>query len=357
MIEGADASLKLGLLAQPAYEYLDRTVYADDAYQSFFLRRARFLALLTLGSQFEVFAETETSNIGRAAVAGGGVGPSVALTMQDIFATWRPAPGFKIDAGLLLVPFSHNSLQGASTLLGLDYFAFSFQQGAAMQNYNGRDTGVEARGLIAEHLEYRVGAFTGRRATPAAPPTAGLPALPRPSQTVLRFAARLQVNLFDAESAFFYGGTYAGNKRILSFGAGYDMQASYKAYAFDLFFDWPVAGLGDAPDVITVQANLLHHNGNTWTFVPRQTDFMAEIGYRIGALGISPIFRYELASLDRPFVANPDQKRLSGGLAWWYLGHNANLKVFYTWIRPHTGVPGATHSAHQLSAQMQLFVF
>jgi hypothetical protein len=246
---------------------------------------------------------------------------------------------------MMLIPLSHNGLQSAASLYGWDYFAFSFQQNLALQNFVGRDTGVQARGLVAQHLEYRLGVFTGRRAP--LPPMGD-----RPSQSALRVAARLQYNVFDAETGFFYGGTYGGSKRILSIGAGLDIQKDYKAFAGDVFVDLPVG-----TDVITGQVDVVHYDGGTWAPVANQTDVMAEVGYRFGAVKLSPIVRFEVAKMDAPSAASPDVTRFGLGLVWWYMGHNANLKLFYSLVKP--SAPGVTtlSSYSQLNLQSQFFVF
>jgi hypothetical protein len=351
-IEGNNASVKLGFLAQPAYEYLSRTAATPESYQTLFLRRARLLVLMTLGSQLELFAETDSPNLGRgngptpaAGLPGGGVAGSAGMFLQDVFATWKPLEELKLEAGEMLIPLSHNGLQSAASLYGWDYFAFTFQQNGALQNFVGRDTGVQARGLVAQHLEYRLGVFTGRRAPV---PMMG----ERPSQSALRVAARVQYNVFDAESAFFYGGTYGGSKRILSVGAGLDLQKSYKAFAGDAFVDWPLGG-----DVVTGQVDVIHYDGGTWAPLASQTDVMAEAGYRFGAVKLSPILRFEAAKMSTSTAASPDITRFGVGLVWWYMGHNANLKLFYTLVKPTASGVTTLSSYSQLNLQAQFFVF
>jgi hypothetical protein len=362
-IEGKDATLKLGFLAQPAFEYLNRTANTDEQYSTFFLRRARLMALFTLGTQFELFFDTETANLGRGAgpsatagLPGGGLADKVGMTTQDVFATWKPMDEFKLDVGMMLIPLSHNGLQGATTLYGLDYYAFSFQQNGGLQNFVGRDTGVQARGLIAKQLEYRVGIFTGRRGTPPVPPMMGATP-PRQSQTALRLAARVQYNVFDAESAFFYGGTYGGAKKVLSFGAGVDVQKEYKAFALDGFMDWPLG-----PDVVTAQLDFVHYDGGTapdvWAVgVPKQNDVMVEAGYRIGSIKISPIVRFEMAKMDTAIATSPNQTRIGVGGVWWYMGHNANLKLFYTYVKPEADNAPGLAAYSQINLQSQFYIF
>jgi hypothetical protein len=363
-IEGKDATLKLGFLAQPAFEYLNRTANTDEQYGTFFLRRARLMALFTLGSQFELFFDTETANLGRGAgptpvagLPGGGLADKVGMATQDVFVTWKPMDEFKLDVGMILIPLSHNGLQGATTLYGLDYYAFSFQQGAGLQNFVGRDTGVQARGLIAKQVEYRLGVFTGRRGTAPPPAVPPMMAAVRQSQTAMRVAARVQYNVFDAESAFFYGGTYGGAKKILSFGAGVDWQKEYKAFALDGFMDWPLG-----PDVVTAQVDFVHYDGGTapdvWApGVPKQNDVMVEAGYRIGAVKISPIVRFEMAKMDTAVAASPNQTRIGVGGVWWYMGHNANLKLFYTYVKPEADMAPGLAAYSQINLQSQFYVF
>ena len=79
----------------------------------------RLMAGLTVGSQIEFFADTDDPNVGRA----NNVAPSSGMVIQDAFGTWKPMDEFKLDGGEMLIPFTHNSVQGATTLYGLDYFA------------------------------------------------------------------------------------------------------------------------------------------------------------------------------------------------------------------------------------------
>jgi hypothetical protein len=163
----------------------------------------------------------------------------------------------------------------------------------------------------------------------------------------MRVTARVQYNLFDPETAFFYAGTYGGTKKVVSFGAAVDHQEQYTAFDVDAFVDMPVGA-----DVFTAQAAFMHFNGDTWVAVPKQNDIVVEAGYRLGALKISPIIRFE----DQMYAAvgmAPSQSviRVSAGVAWWLIGHNLNLKIFYTYVKPEA------NPFNQLNVQAQLFVF
>jgi hypothetical protein len=342
---GTNATARLGFLLQPAFETIGSAASGSESMtNNLYLRRARIMVGLTLGDQFELFAETDSPNLGK---GGTGIGTPAQL-LQDAFMTWKPMDEFKIDLGEMLVPFSHNSVQGASSLYGLEYFRYTFQQSGAFGNLAGRDTGLQLRGLIAKHLEYRLAAMQGKRVAAAPPKLAG--------RNAPRLLARLQFNLFDAETGYFYAGTYGGTKKVVSIGAGYDHQDDYNAFAADLFVDLPVVG----DDVFTAQVVYEYLDGKTWLAplagpppipgVPKQSAIMAEAGYRIGALKLSPIVRFEWQKPD----AGAKTLGFGGGLAYWYMNHNANVKVFY--MNTKSDVTGQK-AVNQLNVQTQFFVF
>jgi hypothetical protein len=209
---------------------------------------------------------------------------------------------------------------------------------------------VQARGLVIGHLEYRLGVFTGKRG-------AAMGANPQ-SRAELRLVARVQYNLFDPETAFFYAGTYGGSKKVLSFGAAVDHQDSYTAFAVDAFLDLPLG-----PDVLTAQFAFLHYGDSTttpWLAVApplppsiRQNAVVFEAGYRLGALKISPIVRFE----DQFFsdtTPSASLLRVSAGVAWWLMNHNLNVKLFYSYVK---ATAATSINWNQLNLQVQLYVF
>ena len=174
----------------------------------------------------------------------------------------------------------------------------------------------------------------------------------------MRIAGRLQYNVFDAETGMFYAGSYAGAKKILSFGVGYDKQGDYTGTAYDVFFDWPLAN----KDVVTVQVDHVAFDGKTWLpTLTKQNGTSAEAGYRISSLKFSPIIRWEKKTFDVHTTTNLDETRIGGGLAFWFKGNNANVKVFYNQIKPENVVVGTAltkqHSYNQLNVQLQYFIF
>jgi len=346
-IKTDNSSIKFGFLLQPQFELAGSPTKSGES-QNLFLRRVRLLVGGTLGSNFEYFFETDSANMGKADATGAKTGAN--MVVQDAILTFKSSDSFKIDTGLMLIPFAHNSLQSAASLLSWDYFSYSFSQNGPFATNVGRDLGVQARGHIAKQLEYRIGAFQGKRSAATTPDVQ--------SRNAMRIAARLQYNVFDPEVGMFYAGSYAGAKKILSFGIGYDKQDDYTGTAFDVFFDWPLAN----KDVITCQVNRVQYDGKTWLpSLPKQTGTSAEAGYRISAINFSPIIRYEKKTFDVHTAANLDETRIGAGLAFWFKGNNANLKIFYNKIKPENVMVGTAmttqHSYNQMNVQLQYFIF
>ena len=361
-IKTDNSSIKFGMLLQPQFETLGSATKDGDS-KNFFLRRTRFLVAGTLGTDWEFFFETDSANLGKAGTDGtksGSAAPT--MVVQDAVVTYKAADAFKVDVGLILIPFAHNSLQSAASLLSWDYFTYSFLQNGALTTDVGRDLGVQLRGLVAKQFEYRLGVFQGKRTgelTSAQSPPNGLVN----SRNSMRIAARLQYNVFDAETGMFYAGTYGGAKKILSFGVGYDSQDEYKATALDVFFDWPLAN----KDVLTAQVNHVTYDGGKWlTALPKTTGTSVEAGYRFSAMKFSPIIRYEKRTYDvnalNATTTNLNETRTGAGLAFWLKGHNANIKVFYMQIKPENtnnfaGTMTTQHSFNSVNVQLQYFIF
>jgi hypothetical protein len=348
-IETPTSSLKLGLLLQPQYEMLGHPTMRNVSH-NLYVRRIRLLAAATLFKNVEVFFDTDYPNLFKGDQTSG-TKNTPGLNVQDAFGTYKALEdALKVDMGYMLPPSTHNADQGAGTLYGWDYFSNSFNNSQSFNssgNPVGRDAGVQLRGLVLEnHLEYRAGLFQGRRNTASADGRVG-------DRNFFRFAARLQVNLLDPETGFFYAGSYLGTKRVLSFGAAVDLQGGYVHWGADAFADMP---LGDG--VLTAQVNFAHYNGKDFittggvsTPLANQTALMGEAGYLFDAINVSPILRFEKLWND---TANVNVTQFGGGLAFWPYGHAFNLKAFYTRVVPTAAM---THGYNQINVQAQVYVF
>lgn len=354
-IETPSATLKLGFLLQPQYEVVGHPTLNSGS-QNLYLRRVRLLLGGTIFKDFEYFFDSDFANLFKANQTSG-TKSTPGMNVQDAFGTWKAVGGqLKVDVGYMLPALNHNALQGATTLYSWDYFNNSFRHSAAFNSSGdpiGRDAGLQLRGLLIDGLlEYRVGLFQGRRNISEDGKVG--------ARNMFRVAGRVQVNLLDPEPGFFYAGSYLGAKKILSLGASYDFQDSYKRWGVDAFADMP---LGDG--VFTAQVNLVHADGDDFLTnpgatatdppvpaLPKQTALMGEVGYLINAVNLSPIFRFEQQWFPD---ADTHETRLGGGLAFWPYGHNVNLKAFYQRVTP-VEAPG-THGYNQFNLQTQFYVF
>jgi hypothetical protein len=352
-VENPSASIRFGVLAQPQFDWVGSPTINGHS-QNIYLRRIRVLIGGTLFKDIEYFFDTDVPNFYKD-LAADGTKNNPGINIQDAFFTYKPLADYlKFDVGFMLPPLAHNAVQGAGTLYGWDYFANTFRHtnvfGSTVDPV-GRDLGIEARGLVLQgHLEYRIGLFQGKRyaAVPAPDPEP-------PARNSFRYTARVQINLLDPETSFFYAGTYLGLKRILSFGGSFDYQhstgTSYRYWAADGILDLPLG-----PGELTAQANFAHWFGGDviqttpTALLPSQEAIMGEVGYRFAVLRLNPIFRFE-----HRWQTGNDETRYVGGLAFWLYGHNSNLKVFYSRVLP-SGIP-ADHDFSQFNAQWQVYYF
>jgi hypothetical protein len=368
------STIKFGLLLQPQLQASQARFPAGAGPSGYsndlFIRRTRILVGGTLFGVLDYFVDTDYPNLflqnAPVTDAMGMTTPNAlkntpGMNIQDAFITWKLLGDMvKIDAGYMLPPLAHNAVQGATTLYGWDYFFYTFRSGNAFgtqppaagvlappvpQSPVGRDAGFELRGLVGGGIvEYRLGLFQGLRQVATATDVR--------ARNMFRTTGRVQVNLMDPETGFFYAGSYLGTKKILSLGGSFDFQdtgstSAYKYFAGDVFVDLPLGRAG----VITGQVNVAHWDGGTVPLVavPKSTAIMGEVGFLIAAARLSPIIRAE-----HLWVTNAnDDTYLGGGLAFWPYGHNSNLKAFFT----NHKVQNAANSGNQFNLQWQLYFF
>jgi hypothetical protein len=325
-----DVSFKLGILGQFQADTLEDPA-TDQNTNNLFVRRVRLMFGGQVAKNVTFFVETDTPNLGKTLPAGKNL-PSTTI-IQDAYGEFKASDAFAIDAGLMFVPFSRNSLQSAATLLPIDYGTYTFSASTPTQSSTGRDAGFQAKGnFLGNHLEYRVGAFQGVR-------DAG-------SHNSFRYVGRLQYNVFDTETGFFYTGTYLGKKKILAIGGAVDAQQRYRAYDADAFVDLPT-GVG----AFTGQLDYNHFDGDrTFTSLPKQNDYLLELGYLVAALKLTPVLQFSNRDVVNATVG--DENHWSIGANYWWAAHNANVKGAYSRISPN-GSP----SQNEFTVQLQLFYF
>lgn len=327
-----DVNFKLGVLGQFQADWLSDPA-ADDTTKNLFVRRIRLLFGGQVAKNVTFFVETDAPNLGKTLPSGKNIAPSVIV--QDAYGEFKLHSAVLLDAGLMFIPFSRNSLQTAAALLPVDYGPYTFSLSGATQSVTGRDTGFQARGYVLDNrLEYRVGAFQGARDAA--------------SHASFRYAGRVQYEFLDSEGpGFFYTGTYLGTKKVAAVAAAFDAQSNYHAYDVDGFVDYPLG-----PGAVTVQAAYNRVNGGTTLrTVPKQNTVLLELGYFVRALKVTPVLQF--STRDIVDTTAGDETRWSLGLNYWWARHNANVKGAYGRIDP----AGSQPSHNEFTIQLQLFYF
>jgi hypothetical protein len=337
-------SVKVGLLGQfQACALQDQSSAAQDldpAYtqhwqRQMYMRRMRVLVGGNLSAQTSFFFESDAVNIGKVS-ANGAKANAVAMYVQDAQVQHVFAPEFSVIGGLQLVGISRNGLQGAGTLLGLNYGSYQFLPTGPLDNSVGRDIGINFRGFLAdERLEYRAGVFSGRNLNLFSP---------------FRSTVRLQYNFLDREKGFFYLGTNLGATRHVAIGGGLDIQGSYHGYALDAMIDLPL----NETFWITVSAGVSILNGggsdqdSTYFTgaIPRQTVAFGEAGLLLRNINIQPFVKYESQSVNAIVLrqvgataatldlqnALKSNDRFGLGVNYFLTGHQETVKLLYEFV-------------------------
>jgi len=314
----------------------------------FYLRRIRLLFSGQLNENILFFVETDNPNLGKKGDFSG------RTYIQDAWLELKFSPALLLDVGMLLMPFSHNLMQGAGSLHAIDYHT-SFMKYPTGSNLGWRDMGLMLRGLmLGDKLEYRLALTNGVH---------GSDKDPRNPHDWPRLTGRITLNLFDADGqpgvgGFFYDGLYLQKtdagvispKKFLSFGVSADWQKDlnvdvdqsgavtgrkdYLAFAGDVFWDLPLneektLGLAGQADFFYYD----HGDRNT-SFYATDTKYATEYtGYGLAAEAGLRYQEYEfLVSLDWFEATKSDANKgdllaVYGGLNFWWYALNCNLKL------------------------------
>jgi len=325
-------SFKIGILGQLQAEKIDNADLKEDTSNNLFLRRLRLLGNFKLSDDLTVYFDTDVPNLGKGNPDG--TKNNADIFIQDFIVTYAFSKAFQLDGGMLLMAQSYNHNQSAATLMAVDFGPYTFIESVPTTSRTGRDYGVQARGYLGDdHLEYRAGVFQGLRGVN--------------NTNSFRYAGRLAYYVFGPETTYFYRGTSLGKTQTLSIGGSFDRQQDYKSYGADLFWDQPVAG-GDG---LTVQADYQKVDGDVFIpALPKQTNTMIEVGYYLHAIHLQPYVQFARQDFDA--VTRPDEKRTQGGLAYYFNGHNSNLKFAVTKIDKD-----GAKKRNQVQLQYQVFAF
>jgi hypothetical protein len=165
--------------------------------------------------------------------------PGESFDVLDAFLLADFTDAFRIRAGLTKDPMIREQNESCFMPLSLDRSLFDYQP----LNRQNRDYGVVVWGnLVDAKVQYRLAAMKGNDSGDD-------------PKSRLRYTARVHVSLLDPESSLVYRGTYLGEKKVLTLGAGYQLEADavygnlaaqtlgkdYQAWTFDGFFEYPTS--------------------------------------------------------------------------------------------------------------------
>lgn len=309
-----------GWLYMPVdHEGKDPAIISD-----FYLKRIRLLFGGQIAPDVKFFIGTLNGNMGK----DGDMSPRTLIA--DAWVEFIIADDLRVNAGLLKLPFSRHMQQSGAKLHGLDFHG-SFLRRAGV-SIGHRDVGVMVRGLLSDkQVDVRLAVVDGTEYDKVVIPGDPSAVPPVPDDTVVtnkddmpRIVGRIGYNVFDSEPGYFWAGTYLGKKKVLSFGASFDLQPGvggdegdelYYAFALDAFADIPV---GENGIVGTLNAYRFGPGG----IVPEGSGLWVDFGYRIKK--IEYLVAGEWYGPDSGDTGK--RQEILGGVNWWIHGHNTNVK-------------------------------
>jgi hypothetical protein len=333
VIASADGgtTFKLGTIVQIQSES-ETNADGDGHAENLFFRRVRLEGAFNSGD-LSVYFETDSSTLGKGN-ADGSKQSSNGLAFLDFVVTYGFAKELHLDGGLIRLAPTYTHNQDAKSTLALDISPYAYVESTALNTNSGRDYGVQARGYLDDHLEYRLGVFQGLRGVD--------------DVNAFRYSGRLAWYFFGPEEGLTYRGTSLGKIQTLSIGTAFDTQKSYKNYNFDLYYDQPLHG-GDG---LTFELDHSWYDGHDFLpALPKQTTSLAEIGYYFHAVKLQPFFQFAQEKYAEG-VTLPSEQRFQSGLAWYFQGYNSNLKLAWTRIDRDRTIP-----INDWVLQYQFFVF
>ncbi len=181
----------------------------------------------------------------------------------DGYAIGNFSEALNLKIGLTKIPLTRANLDDCFAPLTLDRSMFVYSAYGSSPAKFSRDVGAVAWGsFVEEKFKYFAGVFQGREGfTRTAHPFSGATVTSsiQPANT-FEYVGRVHYAFLDAEPGSGYAGTYFGEKKIFTIGAGaaYQSQAvyrnvnaagavlnnetvAYKAFAADMLFEYPTA--------------------------------------------------------------------------------------------------------------------
>ncbi len=165
--------------------------------------------------------------------------PGENFDILDAFMTADFSDEFRLVAGLTKDRLVREHSEGCFFPLSVDRSLFVYTPLPRLS----RDYGVVLWGnLFDAKAQYRLAVMKGNDEG-------------NDPNSSLRYTGRVHINLLDPEVSLFYRGTYLGKKKVLTFGAGYQiepdavygnlaagtLEKDYQAWTVDGFFEYPTS--------------------------------------------------------------------------------------------------------------------
>jgi len=343
----------------------------NDPGMEFYLRRMRLMVYGQLNDKVNYFIETDSPRLGLKG------NHSMNMFIQDAYMELNLHKAIQIDVGMLLTPFSHHGMQGATSLLGLDYHGGMIKYPSGSTKV-WRDYGIMIRGMLSKMFEYRIAIMNGVHGNKD-PKTYGTNTIdtdPRNAKDLPRVTTRFTFNFLDPEGGpgvggMFYDGLYikktddgiVSTKKVLSVGTSFDWQHNlniqykptsvdgtteaplarsidksddYFAVAGDLFWDIPLG----AKKIMSLngQINGYYYNHGDrskglsyYDMVGNKSNFTgygvaSELGFRYSAYTVLASFDW-FDSTDAITSDTGDFMSISGGFNYWMFAQGFNIKA------------------------------
>lgn len=216
----------------------------DGSTADFNFRRNRLALMGAYGDVMSMYVQTEfleKQNITPLTVVDGDAASE--FTMLDAQMRFQFDKAFNVHVGKFKYNMSRENLEACEAPLTLDRSLFS-----RAPYVTTRDKGVAVWGnLFNDMFQYRLDVMDGRSAAGSVTP-----------ESNFRYTGRAHITLLDPETGYGYKGTYLGKKKVLTFGAAYQMESKvaygdtvaksdavdYKGWTADAFFEYPLDGAG-----------------------------------------------------------------------------------------------------------------
>jgi hypothetical protein len=211
--------------------------HGTDNTSDIYFKRNRLMMSGQLDDVYGFYAAVQFQGDERIFATGATNAPAKNFDIIDTYFNADYTDAFRLRAGLTKDPMIREDNESCFEPLSVDRSYFVYTN---LPRLN-RDFGLVLWGNVADALfQYRVAAMKGNDDI-------------NDPKSSLRYTARVHVSLLDPEFSISYKGTYLGQKKILTLGAGYqmepeavygnvagkDMAKDYKAYTYDVFFEYP----------------------------------------------------------------------------------------------------------------------